>query len=110
MEFLVSIGALDNETVARPLNFYDCISVCRRLYLKDFPKGPEDYKSNEDLGPRQRKDQPKRDFKAKIMATWGLATGQAGKWRDIVNVDTGVWDRYKIMGYISLAVFTFLSV
>jgi hypothetical protein len=98
MELLISIGALDNETVARPLNFFDRISVCRRLYLKDFPRGPADYRANEELGPRKKKDQAKRDFRAKIMSTWGVQSGQAGKWRDIVNVESGVWQRYeKIM-------------
>jgi hypothetical protein len=94
LEELVAIGAWDNEHVSKPLTWVDRIKVCRTLYETNFPQGPPDYESSE-VVDTSRKQKSKRTFKKTLQKTWGLATGQAGKWISLVNVQTDVWKIYE---------------
>jgi hypothetical protein len=81
---LITLGAWDNEQVAKPLNFLDRITASRRIFVKHFPGGKAQYDEAKQ----------KTGFKKALQATWGLERGQAGKWRDIVRVDDSTWNLF----------------
>jgi hypothetical protein len=88
LQDLITLGALDNEQVAKPLTFLDRMLASRQLFLNEFPGGKAEY-------DKIRKTGQKKEFKYALMRTWGLETGQGAKWRDIVRVDDSTWELFK---------------
>ena len=94
MSDLISIGALDNEVVAKPLTFADKIKASRRMYIQVFPDGPSEYKRGDQSmegKPGVGKHLKKRTFKEMLEKTWGMESGQAGNWVAIANVEPSTW-------------------
>jgi hypothetical protein len=87
---LITLGALDNEQVAKPLTFIDRMAASREIFLDQFPGG----KAEDD---KLKQTGQKKEFKMALMETWGLEGGQAGKWRDIVRVDHSTWELFKMI-------------
>jgi hypothetical protein len=87
LQDLITLGAWDNEQVAKPLSFLDRITATRRLFLDHFPGGKAEYDVLKKTGD-------KTAFKKTIIATWGMEGGQANKWRDIVRVAQSTWDYF----------------
>jgi hypothetical protein len=83
---MLEMGAWDNLELQKPLTFFDKITALRKVYeSKDwFPKGPSDFKK---AGKKK-----KTAFTDICQRLSGKGKKQAGKWREIVNVEKSTWD------------------